>query len=133
MNISSLVLVDTSVWIDYFKRKETSFLTTLLNEDLVCINQLILTELIPVLRLRNHNEIIDGLFALSIVPLNINWTGLRLLQNQNYSNGINHVGIPDLMIAQQALDNSLQLWSLDKHYKLMAQVTALRLFEIPNL
>ena len=44
------VLVDTSVWIDYFRSGEKSEkLDFLIDENLVVINDLILTELLPLL------------------------------------------------------------------------------------
>jgi len=44
------VLVDTSVWIDYFRSGDKSAkLDFLIDENLVVINDLILTELLPLL------------------------------------------------------------------------------------
>ena len=44
------VLVDTSVWIDYFRSGDKSEkLDFLIDENLVVINDLILTELLPLL------------------------------------------------------------------------------------
>jgi predicted nucleic acid-binding protein len=34
-------------------------------------------------------------------------------------NVINKVGIPDLIIAQHAIQNALSLFSLDKHFELL--------------
>ena len=47
------VLVDTSVWIEYFKNgNNLDKLDFLIDENLVLINDLILSELVPFLRIR---------------------------------------------------------------------------------
>ena len=53
------VLVDTSVWIEYFRTGINSEkLDFLIDENLVVLNDLILAELVPSLRLRNQRKII---------------------------------------------------------------------------
>ena len=42
-------------------------------------------------------------------------------------NGINKVGIPDLLIAQQAQRHRLCLYTLDRHFALLSQHTPLEL------
>jgi len=37
----------------------------------------------------------------------------------NLQNGINNVGIPDLIILQQVIGQKISLFSFDKHFKLM--------------
>ena len=124
-----MVLVDSSVWIDYFKNGDKSnTLTTLLNLDLVYTNDIILLELIPVLEQRKNFEIIDSLNSLFKIELNVFWNGLQKIQLLNLKNGINKVGIPDLIIVQHCLDNNLELWSFDKHFELMAKNINLKLF-----
>jgi predicted nucleic acid-binding protein len=36
-------------------------------------------------------------------------------------NGINKVGIPDLILAQHAMQNDLSVFSLDKHFSLLSR------------
>jgi len=114
------VLVDSSVWIAYFKGQQTKTLDQLLVEDLICTNELILSELLPVLRKNNQNEIVNALLALPIVPLNIDWQILRQIQIENLNQGVNKVGIPDLIILQQVIDLKIPFLSFDKHFKLMS-------------
>ena len=128
MNPSSLVLVDSSVWVHFFKYSEASILTDLIAENLACTNELILTELIPFAHYKKQQGLIEGLLAVEIIPLAIDWEGIRMLQITNLQNGINHVGIPDLIIAQQALEYKMQLWSTDKHFELMADIIELNVF-----
>lgn len=37
----------------------------------------------------------------------------------NLKDGINNVGIPDLIIMQQVIEEKLVLYTFDKHFKLM--------------
>ena len=57
--IKKLYIVDTSVWIEYF-RGGNNFekLDFLIDENLVVINDLILAELIPFLKIKNHRKVI---------------------------------------------------------------------------
>jgi len=47
------VLTDSSVWINYFKKGEPTILDRLIEEDLVYINEIIFTELAPILKKQN--------------------------------------------------------------------------------
>jgi predicted nucleic acid-binding protein len=113
------VLIDSSVWIEYFRSGKPGKLDRLIEEDMVCINELILTELAPTLLMKNENEIVDGLKAIELIPLNIDWDIIRDYQLMNLKNGINKVGIPDLIILQQVIEHKIALFSFDKHFKLM--------------
>lgn len=125
-----MILVDTSVWIDYFREgKHADTLDHLILMDLVCTNEIILTELIPALSHRKQQEVIEALLALPCIPYTIFWEGTRLLQKLNLQNGINKVGLPDLMIAQHCMSAHLELWSLDKHFELMSKNVELKLIK----
>jgi len=113
------VLIDSSVWIEYFKSGGLEKLDRLIEEDLACINELILTELAPAFMLKNETDILEGLQAISIIPLNVDWEIVRDYQLMNLNNGINKVGIPDLIILQQVIDEKITLFSFDKHFRLM--------------
>ena len=63
--------MDTSVWIDYFRSgKNCEKLDFFIDENLVVINDLILAELAPFLKIRNQNKIIK-------ILKNINSLGLK--------------------------------------------------------
>ena len=85
----------------------------------IVTNQLILAELIPSLTLKNETEVIDILKTIDCISLAINWVEIIRFQSINLKNGINKVGIPDLIIIQNVLQNDLTLFSLDKHFYLM--------------
>ncbi|MEM9896197.1 MAG: PIN domain-containing protein [Bacteroidota bacterium] len=113
------VLVDSSVWIDFFRYGKNEQLNILLSEDIVVTNQIILSELLPSLQTKRKHEIIESLENLQIIYLQIDWELIRKYQVLNLKNGINKVGLPDLIILQQVIESNLTLYSLDKHFKLM--------------
>jgi len=123
------VLVDTSIWIEYFKssKKHTS-LEPLIKENQICINDLILTEILPSLQMKKELELIEALQSIERVQININWDFIQQMQIENLRNGINKVGIPDLIILQNVIDNNLILYSIDKHFKLMNEIFKFQIF-----
>ena len=59
------VLVDTSIWIEYFRNGNNyEKLDFFIDENLVVTNDLILAELIPFLKIRNHGKLINLLHIL---------------------------------------------------------------------
>jgi hypothetical protein len=51
------------------------------------------------------------------------------MQKINLANGINKVGIPDLIIIQNVIQNNQMLWTNDKHFYLMQEFMGLKLFD----
>ena len=68
-----MILVDTSVWIDFLKDGGSAKLEELIIEDLVVTNEIILTELIPLLQKQRQKKLIESLSAINKIPLSINW------------------------------------------------------------
>ena len=57
------VLVDTSIWVAYFRSGDNSEkLDFLIDENLIVINDLVLAELVPSLKVRNQRKIINLLY-----------------------------------------------------------------------
>ena len=122
------VLVDTSIWIDYFKTGDNSQdLDYLIDENTVVINDIILTELIPYLRLKKQSKVIKLLQEINRLPVNIHWEEIIEYQFKCLKNGANGVGIPDLIIAQNAKQNNCKIYSLDKHFRLLSRVIKVKL------
>lgn len=123
------ILVDTSIWIDYFRSGENSDdLDILMDENLIVINDIILTELIPFLELRKKNKVIILLKAIKRLPLQIDWDGIIQLQVRCLKSGINGLGIPDLIIAQYSKQNNYKIYSLDKHFQLLEEIGGIKLY-----
>jgi predicted nucleic acid-binding protein len=124
-----MVLVDSSVWIEYFKGNEKTLpLNRLLDVNTVCINDLILAELLPSINQKKETVLKELLLTITKIPLSINWNTIIYMQTQNLKNGLNKVGIADLIIAQNVMDNDLELFSLDRHFEIMSSLHDFRLF-----
>lgn len=124
------VLVDSSIWIDFFRGKGLADdLDFLIEENLAVTNDLILTELIPPLHLRNQKRIIALLRNIERIPIFLDWDNLVQMQITCLREGIGGVGIPDLMIAQNAIQNGLQLLTSDKHFAFLSKHTPLMIYE----
>jgi len=117
------VLVDTSVWIEYFRgSNRASVLDTWIDENYIVTNALILTEILPFIKRRREHLLHDTMLAIEEVELKINWPRLREYQAKNLQHGINNVGIPDLIILQNVIDNDLTLFTYDKHFSQMERL-----------
>ena len=125
-----MILVDTSIWIDYFKGMESSLpLMTLIDSNSICTNDLILAELLPSLKIRKETELVRLLESVERYSIRIDWKEIISMQVYNLKNGINKVGIPDLIIAQNAIQNDLKLYAKDKHFSLMKKHISLKIYE----
>lgn len=123
------VLVDTSIWIDYFKGgNDSSDLGTLIDENVVVTNDIILAELVPYLKVKKQITVIKLLREISRVPMQINWDEIVEFQVRCLKAGANGVGIPGLIIAQNAKANNCKIYSLDKHFRLLEQVIKVKLY-----
>ena len=124
------VLVDTSIWIDYFKSGLNSEkLDEILDDNRVLTNDIILAELIPFLMIRKQQKIVDLLTNIPLLTLKIDWAEIIQWQVACLNAGINGIGIPDLIIAQNSKQKRCSIYSLDKHFLLLNQVVDISLFE----
>ncbi len=123
------VLVDSSIWIDYFKGGDkSSKLDDLINDNSIVTNDLILAELIPFLKFKKQLKVVELLKEIKCLPLLIDWEEITNIQLKCLKNGSNGIGIPDLIIAQNAKDNNCKIYTLDKHFGLINRVTKVLLF-----
>jgi len=122
------VLVDTSVWVSYFRNGTGSErLDFLIDENLIVINDLILAELVPFLEIRNQRKILSLLHHINKLPLNIDWDQLIEFQIKCLNSGLSGIGIPDFMIAQNAKQNDCQIYSLGNQLRGMKDTLGLEL------
>ena len=114
------ILIDSSVWIDYFRGGDNSeILDSFIDENILCTNYLILSELIPSLNHKGYSKLVKLLCEITKVPLTVDWEKIIQYQTLCISNGINKVGIPDLIILDNVIQNNLVLYSFDKHFDLI--------------
>jgi hypothetical protein len=126
-----MVLVDSSVWIEYFKGSKCSLpLNDLIDSNNLCVNNLILTELLPSINHRREKHLKGLLLTVARIHLEIDWNQLINMQTMNLRNGINTVGVADLIIAQNAIENDMELFAIDKHFSLMSELHGIRIYRI---
>ena len=124
------ILVDSSIWVDYFRGKEAAgSVDWLIDEGVIATNDLILSELLPALIMRNQVKLVSILKEIPRLPLAIDWDEIVANQVACLRHGINNLGIPDLIIAQNAIQHDASLFTLDKHFRLMAKHLPLRICE----
>jgi predicted nucleic acid-binding protein len=124
------VLVDTSVWVEYFSGGYNSVkLDFLIDENLIVINDLVLAELVPFLKVRNQRKVIKLLFNIKKLSLSIHWSQIIEYQFKCLKNGLNGIGIPDLIVAQNAKQNHCEIYSLDNHFMLMKDILEFQLLK----
>ena len=122
------VLVDSSVWIDYLRagRREVE-VESLLDDGRIVINDLILAELVPALRVKRQTRLIDLLHELEQEPMLPDWEELIRMQIACLRDGLNGIGIPDLLIAQNAMQHGFELMTRDGHFVRLARHVPLQL------
>ena len=124
------VLVDTSVWIDYFRGGGDSIsLDLLIDENLIVTNEIVLAELLPYLKIKKQPKVISLLHEINKTQLDINWKEIIEFQVKCLESGANGIGIPDLIIAQNAKQGGSKVYSLDKHFRLLNQVLGVDLYK----
>jgi len=122
------VLVDTSVWIAYFRgAANLTAVDALIDQNLLATNDLLLAELIPYLRIQRQSRLIRLMQTIPRCPLTIQWDEIIDMQVLCLRHGINKVGLPDLIIGQNAIQNGLALFTLDRHFSLMSKYMPLSL------
>ena len=127
------ILVDTSVWGEYFRSgKNYEKLDIFIDKNIIVTNDLRLAELIPFLKIRNQRKIIELLGAVRKLDLFVDWRQLVEGLYACLKNGINGLGIPDLIIAQNARQNHCEIYSLDNHFQLMKDVLNLKLISLTS-
>lgn len=124
------VLIDTSIWIDYFRgggnAEEMDFLV---DENLISTNELILAELLPFILVKKEVGLANLLQSINIKSLNIRWDEIIDYQVRCLENGANGIGIPDLIIAQNAMQNGSKIYALDKHFRLLGEILGVQLYK----
>ena len=103
-------------------------LDTLIDENLIATNDIILTELIPFLKIKRQNKVIRLLNDVVKLPLQIDWKGIIQFQVKCLQSGINGIGIADLIIVQNTKQNNAAIYSLDKHFMLLEKIIGIKTY-----
>ncbi len=127
------VLVDTSAWIEFFRKKEPwySAVSGLMDDKRVCCAGIILAELIQGAKsekelkvLRDFRHVFE--FLAESVDL---WQAAGELSNKLQREG-RSVGLSDCYLAVAAKTARLKLLTLDKHFDIIKGAVGIGLYEI---
>jgi hypothetical protein len=130
-----MVLIDSSVWINFFNGSETESVQTL--EDLiaaeedVCISGYILTEVLQGFRdERSFETVRRQLLKLTIFDLNVPDSYIKAAQlyRKCRKQGITIRRTADCIIAQTAIENKLLLLHDDADFDKIARVCPLKIY-----
>jgi predicted nucleic acid-binding protein len=122
------VVVDTSVWIDFFAGRPVPSLEDALAQGSVILSPLVVAELVTGARRSRDRDSITGLMRelpLHETPLD-HWVRVGDLRRQLRGRGL-AVSTPDAHVAQCALDRDALLLSRDAVFHRIAAIGKLRL------
>ena len=105
-----ITLVDTSVWIDHFRRGNKR-LKTMLDAGRVCCHRFVIGEL-ACGTLRNRDEVLDLLSALPEAPVAEHEEVLRFVGKRGLAG--RGLGWIDMHLLASALLGNCKVWTLDK-------------------
>ena len=119
-------LVDSSAWIEYFKgNRKFYFLNDFIGINTICTNDIILSELLPSIIHKKEKNLAELLNCVKKYELYIDWQEIRNIQLLNLQHGNNNIGISDIIIAQNCMQNGLKIIIHDKHFEAMARYVPL--------
>lgn len=124
------LIVDTSVWIEFFRGRSIPDLEVALREGMVVLSPLVCAELLSgALNQTARHKLADFLSDLPLHPTPFeHWVDVGALRSRLAGRALT-VSTPDAHVAQCALDLDARLWSRDRVFRAMAKHTELRLFE----
>ena len=126
-------LVDSSAWIEYFKgNRKYLFINDLIDSNAICTNDIILTELLPSIIHKKEHKLAELLNCVRKYTLIIDWQKIRNIQLLNIKRGNNDIGISDIIVAQNCMQNELTIIAHDKHFGAMAKYIPLKIYGKPQ-
>ena len=133
MKDSDKVLVDTSAWIEFFRKREPyySAIGNWMDEDSICCTGLIVAELLQGVKTeKEFGAIKDFLQVFEFLKENKElWEKAGELSFNLGRKGYN-VGLSDCYIAVAALENDAWILTLDKHFHLIKNIIAINLVKL---
>ena len=122
----SAVVVDTSVWIDFFGGRPTERLEDALRLGSVIVPPVVVSEILSGVRARDRTAVLAFLRDLSLASTSLDhWVAVGDLRAMLARRGLS-VSTPDAHVAQCALDADALLLTHDAVFKRIAGATRLR-------
>jgi predicted nucleic acid-binding protein len=88
---------------------------------------------LPSIKHKKETGLAELLTTIYTFPLTIDWNEIRAFQLMNFKNGNNNIGISDIIIAQNSIQNNLEIVTEDKHFRLMSSYLPLTFFDENSL
>lgn len=130
------VLVDTSAWIEFFRKREPYYSTILefIDNDRVCCIGIVLAELLQGAKSEKELKVLkEFLYVFEFIPeTSLFWEKAGELSYMLQRRG-KSIGLSDCYIAVTTKINNTKLLTLDKHFKTIKNETGLNLYEISKL
>lgn len=128
-----MVIVDTSVWIEYFHRPQSAekhAVDALIDTDRLVLTGIVLAELLQGCRTaKEADAILLHLRALRFLEMTFaSWRRTGELSSALRRRGIT-LPLSDLIIASLALEHDCQLFTLDPHFR---KIPSLKLYPLPK-
>ena len=126
------ILVDTSVWIAYFRKEESAPpMNELIDSGRVCSTNLIVAELIQGAKSDKEIRVLKDF--LDVFPFlreqEETWFKAAYMAYQLRKKG-KTMGLADCYLAQIAIENKVGLYSFDKHFKVIGKMVPLQLVRL---
>ncbi|MDN5317491.1 MAG: hypothetical protein PWR08_1616 [Thermoanaerobacterium sp.] len=116
------ILVDTSVWIEYFGNKQgiAEIIDNMLMQDRVYIMGLIIAELLQGVKTKKELEMLERYIdSIPIVPCDDkDWIEAGRLSFKLTRDG-KTIPLLDVLIAATSLKNNMMIFSFDQHFKMI--------------
>lgn len=126
----SALVVDTSVWVEFFRGEALPRLEEALQNGLVVLAPIVAAELLsaPLSKAERH-VLVDFVNDLPLHPTPLaHWQGVGALRAELSKKGLS-VSTPDAHVAACALEAKAELWSRDAIFRKVGRVSRLQLFE----
>jgi predicted nucleic acid-binding protein len=130
------ILVDTSVWIEYFRNQSAAlvgFVTELVKNSQICVPRIVLAELMQGAKSERELSVIgEFMEAFTILDqTDQTWLKAGRLSYELKRKGKN-INLADCYIAVLAQENDCAVLTLDRHFKDIRQHTRLPLVDIES-
>jgi predicted nucleic acid-binding protein len=123
------IVVDTSIWIDFFRGVELPALEDALRAGIAILSPIVAAELLGApLNRRHRNQLKSFLNDLPLHPTPFShWIDVGELRASLAKRGFT-ISTPDAHVAQCALEIGGVLWTRDKIFTLVAEKVSLRIY-----
>lgn len=134
-NVLDKVLVDTSAWIEFFRKKEPCFgaVSGLMDEGRICCSGLILAELIQGAKSNRELEVLrDFRHVFEFLDESVDlWQAAGELSHSLKRKG-KSVGLSDCYLAVSARKRKVKLFTLDRQFDVIRGAAGIELYGLKN-